>query len=182
MATSTKNTSKSAAVIQQFASWPLFEHVGENLSDKQVKMVASWQEAMECRRKNTFVNLFTMQMNRLWNFAQAQKGQAWFTANWNKDVDKLRAQIEKKFKKLIDGVRRKHKLPVQFEYAVVGDVMSACFIADFPEPQGLPWVQRRTEFYRLGHFPAGWSGRLPASTPTDRNVLPTIDTGKWFVY
>lgn len=170
-------------LLTRVAEAPLFEHVGDPISDERVMQVSDWNAAVRQLDGNTWVNLGTRILNRLFARAIADRGRDWFNQHWNRSVVALKKQIGRRLSPSLMKVMRGHKLPTTFQYFVIGDVMVACLLLVFEEEASAPWSEWVMHWYQAGHVPCGYTGKLPSERGRDPDRLPRWDArGKLIVY
>lgn len=175
---------EAATLLEQIAAAPLFQHVGEPIHDAQIVTVTDWPAAMDATNKNSSVNFGTRIMGRIQAQAIADRGRDWFNQHWNKMIGPYKKEIERPLKNVIQGTRRRHKLPVRFKYWVIGNVLCAYLLLEFPDEPSRAWNDRILRWYVAGHFPCGYKGRLPGESggrPVGQLPEPGVD-GKLIVY
>lgn len=131
---------------------------------------------------NKWVNIGTTIFNRISAQAAAGRGDNWANRQWNRLVDRQKAQITRRLAPLLRPVMRRHKLPETFQYAVEGDVLAACLLQEFADAPAAAWSQRIIDWYLAGHIPCGFTGAVPAGKSTDPTVLPDLKKGKLVVF
>jgi hypothetical protein len=176
--------SEATTLLDQLAAAPLFQHVGEPIANPQVVTVADWPSAMAAAEKNPSVSFGTRIMKRIFARASADRGADWFNRHWNKLIVPYKKEIERPLKNALQRPVRRHKLPLRFKYWVIGDVLQACLLREFPDEPSRVWSDRIMGWYLTGHFPCGYKSRLPGeSGGRPANQLPGPDGGgKLFVY
>jgi hypothetical protein len=175
---------EATTLLNQIAAAPLFQHVGEPIHDPQVVTVADWPAAMSATEKNSSVNFGTRIMNRIFARAIEDRGSDWFNRHWNKMIVPYKKEIERPLKDVLQKTLRRHKLPVRFKCWVIGDVLQACLLLEFPDEPSRGWNDRIMRWYFAGHFPCGYKGRLPGkSGGRSADELPEPDVeGKLIVH
>ncbi len=172
----------AGALIKEFTAMPLFEHVGEPLDDDRVEAARSWSDAIKRRCRGSGSELGDAMMNRLHAFVRKERGEDWYNKNWSKLIDGLKKKVRKlepRLERLLDGVKHGDIVVAHAQM----DVVEACLIAEFPEPECNVWVDWFQSWYESGHFPAGYVGKLPPENHPDPDRLPRLyQDGKLFVY
>jgi len=169
-------------IVKQVKAAPLFQHVGEAIDDKTVKTAADWPACLASLQGNKWVNIGTSMMNRIFAVADATHDPDWMGRRWDSVIDSRKAQITRAIGPALQPVMRKNKLPKSFEYFVVGDILKAWLLTEYPDKPAADWSDLVMKWYLAGHVPCGYTGAVPAGKSTDPTRLPDPAKGKLVVF
>jgi hypothetical protein len=169
-------------ILKQAQSAPLFQHVGEAIEDKAVKVISDWPSCLASLQGNKWVNIGTAILNRIFAVADATRGPDWMTSRWDPMIDSRKEDITRLLDPVLTPITRKHKLPKSFEYFVVGDFLQAWLLTEYEDAPATAWSEQIMQWYLAGRVPCGYTGAAPAGKSTDPTRLPNPTKCKLIVY
>lgn len=169
--------------LDRITTTPLFELVGKPINGDEVQTVASWKACLKSMQGHKWINMGTSVMNRIWASALEARGEEWFEREWNNMIIGRKKMIGQRLKPALKRVMKANELPIQFEYFVVGDVLTATLLQEFEDAASKVWSDLVIRWLLAGHVACGFSGKLPEETANDSDPLPMPDNqNKLIVY
>jgi hypothetical protein len=159
-------------LLHRLAAAPLFAHVGKPVDDPSIQTVGSWKACLKSMNGRTWVNLGTRMTNRVFSCARTSRGVEWAPREWNAMATAQREAIIQTIGPALRTVMDRNDLPIEFQYFIVGDVLTAVQLELFKDAASKVWSDLTIRWLLNGHVPCGITGKLPSDDAPNYDALP----------